>query len=722
MAITDRELIVKMSVDSASYRKGMEECKKQAAELGKELKELRETGMHALEAFGAVEAVAKLKEMVMSSVELAENMGKMAQKTGVSTEELSRLSYAANLADVSTDALSIGLKKLAKNATDAASGSKEQAAHFQAIGVATKDAHGKIRPLDELLGDVAEKFAGYEDGAAKSALAQQIFGKAGADLIPLLNMGRDGLREMGDEAKRLGVIISGEQAERAERFNDTLKKIGEHSKASALALTDLLLPSLQRLASELDAFNQHGNKLLSVFTILAKIGGIEGGVTGDLKNAFSEASVGALMSGAGALLSGDSQVAKKFAEQFYALGVMGGQQIIKGMAANFRMVDLWSMVNPDGWFFGEKEGGKKKAPPIGHASKDHNDSLKQLMSELENARRELSKESLKGAPDEKFQEALASFTDGKGAQLMGALKPSEKQSGAEMLRQLLAYKQAEDENRAIIERTEKVQREYNAAREEGARVTLEARTDTEKYSDTVERLTDLFDRGFIRTQEAYNRSVREAHPLMSEAKSLMEEHRAPIEALSVRMAHLDEMYKANLIDMSIYWEEARKAQQKFEADASALRDDVKPIADATAGVLARSLQEGFKRGLRGMLMDFADMIRQMAAQRAAAGIVGGIFSALGFGAAAEVTSTSAISGAVATSGVDATALGAAGWGGFVPAGIHAAAPRPVSGSSTAALTAGQQVVRHVHSFDALASRRTLDDWYHATLADRAARR
>ena len=71
-----------------------------------------------------------------------------------------------------------------------------------------------------------------EDGAGKTALAIKLFGKSGADLIPLLNQGRAGIKELTDEAAKLGIVISTETAAKAEQFNDTLKNYRRPRKAS----------------------------------------------------------------------------------------------------------------------------------------------------------------------------------------------------------------------------------------------------------------------------------------------------------------------------------------------------------------------------------------------------------------------------------------------------------------------------------------------------------
>jgi hypothetical protein len=153
-----------------------------------------------------------------AAINYADNIGKMAQKIGMTTEELSKLNYAAKLSDVSIQELQGGLQLLSKNMEAGSEG-------LAALGISATTASGELRSTNEVMQDVAEAFAGMEDGAGKTALAMNIFGRSGANLIPLLNSGRKGLADMASEAKSLGVVISQDAAKAAERFNDNMTRL-----------------------------------------------------------------------------------------------------------------------------------------------------------------------------------------------------------------------------------------------------------------------------------------------------------------------------------------------------------------------------------------------------------------------------------------------------------------------------------------------------------------
>lgn len=201
-------------------------------------------------AAGAVAAGGALALAVKGSIDHADALSKSAQKAGLTVEALSRLEYAAKLSDVSLEGLTGGLQKLSKSMIDVASG-KGPATAFQALGISVKEADGTLRSSSSVFADVADRFSRMEDGATKTALAIQIFGKSGAELIPLLNSGRQGLANMADESDRLGATISTKTAKAAERFNDTLTTIGQAMQGVVNKVMEAALPALQSLADTL---------------------------------------------------------------------------------------------------------------------------------------------------------------------------------------------------------------------------------------------------------------------------------------------------------------------------------------------------------------------------------------------------------------------------------------------------------------------------------------
>ncbi|MEN6310888.1 MAG: phage tail tape measure protein, partial [Acidobacteriota bacterium] len=189
--------------------------------------------------------------LIKGAVDAGDEINDLSKKTGISTELLSGYKLAADKSGTSLQGFAIGMKGLAN---------QMQAAHDQggaakktldSLGVSYQDNTGKLRPLDQVLLDVADRFTKMPDGATKSALAVDVFGKAGADLIPLLNLGRRGLEENYAAAEKLGLVYSKDAAEGADEFNDSLAELKGSVQGLGNQITQALMPTLKPIVSDL---------------------------------------------------------------------------------------------------------------------------------------------------------------------------------------------------------------------------------------------------------------------------------------------------------------------------------------------------------------------------------------------------------------------------------------------------------------------------------------
>ena len=184
----------------ARLRQDMDDAKKAVGGASDFIKGAADGAKKALIGLAAGLSVGAFSSWVKGAIDAADETSKMAQRMGVATNEVGGLKLAFELGGSSAEGMTAAFAKLSKNAA-------ENNEAFKALGVATRNADGTLRPTKDLFYDVADAFKGMEDGAVKSARAQEIFGKSGAELIPLLNGGADGLREMAEMAEKLGLVI-----------------------------------------------------------------------------------------------------------------------------------------------------------------------------------------------------------------------------------------------------------------------------------------------------------------------------------------------------------------------------------------------------------------------------------------------------------------------------------------------------------------------------------
>ena len=210
---------------------------------------------------GVAVSVAGLTAMVKSTIDTGDALDEMSQRVGVSVETLSVWKPAAEQSGVSSESFEKGLRKLSTTMLEAATGSEDAARGFSAVGVEFKNQDGTLRATDQVLLDLAERFKAMPDGAEKTALAVQLFGKSGAELIPFLNQGRDGINELAAEMQTLGVQMSSETAAQAGNFNDALDKLKLATTSIGNQIIASLLPALNDMAGGMVESAKQGGTL-----------------------------------------------------------------------------------------------------------------------------------------------------------------------------------------------------------------------------------------------------------------------------------------------------------------------------------------------------------------------------------------------------------------------------------------------------------------------------
>lgn len=223
-------LAVKIVGDSSNLDKNL---KKTSGDLKKFAKGAAAAVAAATTAFAA---------MTKKTINTMDSMSKMAQSAGVSVEALSRLGFAAELSGSSTEGLATNLVRLTKGMSDAQQGIGEAKKAFDALGMDG----GSIKTADEALLQIADKFQNMPDGAEKTAIAYNLFGRAGAKMIPMLNQGRAGLAAMGDELEGFGGVITTEGAQAAEQFNDQLTRLSKAFSGIFISISNNVLPPINK--------------------------------------------------------------------------------------------------------------------------------------------------------------------------------------------------------------------------------------------------------------------------------------------------------------------------------------------------------------------------------------------------------------------------------------------------------------------------------------------
>jgi hypothetical protein len=217
-------------------------------------------------------------------------------RTGLFVETLSALGAAATAAGTDLDTVEGGVRHLQKHIFEAANGSVEAVVAFNSLGLSWFKL-ARMTP-DQQVHATAKAINGIRNPTLKAALAMQIFGKEGTELLPVLA----GLDASTKEAKQFGLIWSSLDAKNASDFGHALGlmlKVGKRlfeviGSALAPLLTDVAMAMARSGKTAMDWVNANKPLVVTIF----KIG------VGVLAAGAAFIALGVAISSAGAILAG----------------------------------------------------------------------------------------------------------------------------------------------------------------------------------------------------------------------------------------------------------------------------------------------------------------------------------------------------------------------------------------------------------------------------------
>ena len=197
---------------------------------------------------GVVGAVG-LGLLIRQSIQTTDALAKTASKIGTTTEELSKLRYAADLTGVSATTMDMALQRFTRRTAEAAKGTGEAKAALKELGL---DAKALVNmPLSERMLALSDAFSEARPEAEKLALAFKLFDSEGAALVNTLALGKDGLNAMFAEAETLGVVMSKLAADNVQKANDALTRLFTLFRGIKDQIVAALAPVIERLSTKI---------------------------------------------------------------------------------------------------------------------------------------------------------------------------------------------------------------------------------------------------------------------------------------------------------------------------------------------------------------------------------------------------------------------------------------------------------------------------------------
>lgn len=227
----------------------------------------------AVMAAAAAAASAVLVNATMDAAAYADDILKASTVTNIGTDALQAYKYAAEVLDVPFETMQSSLGKLTKSMNAASAGTGAQAEAFAKLGVQTTNADGSLRDANEVYWEAMDALGGLANETERTATAQELFGRSGAELAPLMEAGSAGFEKLTTAAEDAGAIMSGDALNSLGAFDDKMKMLQSTTDATKNAIGLTLLPVLDTLAGEGGAaFGELNKALLDANGDLSKAG------------------------------------------------------------------------------------------------------------------------------------------------------------------------------------------------------------------------------------------------------------------------------------------------------------------------------------------------------------------------------------------------------------------------------------------------------------------
>jgi lambda family phage tail tape measure protein len=267
------EIDVKASADAVKVLREMQRSMKELEDNARRTEErMKDLGTGIKSLFAGVsfhQVVASFKDVIDTMDELVDRSAML----GLSVSELQEWEHAATMSGASAQDLEAGVRGLSKSMADMDNATAKSTKALVAMGVSAADT------TDDALTKIAEAFKNMPDGAQKTALAMDLFGKSGAKLIPTLNAGAAGIEAMKQEARDLGIVLGDDTVKAANELNDKLDLLNKQFFVMRAQIVEGMLPALNALAGgfaegnkQADAFRETGEMIGKTLIFVTKMG------------------------------------------------------------------------------------------------------------------------------------------------------------------------------------------------------------------------------------------------------------------------------------------------------------------------------------------------------------------------------------------------------------------------------------------------------------------
>lgn len=191
-----------------------------------------------------------LVNATVDTAHLADEIMTLSSTTGLSTDTIQELNYAAELLDVDTQTVTGSMTKLLRTMSSAADGSESAMEKFTDLGISIYDAEGNIRSTEDVFWDAIDVLGRFESETERDMASMELFGKSARELNPLIEAGSDSFRQLADEAASVGYVLDGETLDAFGALDDNMVRMTNTAQAMEQSFGQVLLPLLTDMSGD----------------------------------------------------------------------------------------------------------------------------------------------------------------------------------------------------------------------------------------------------------------------------------------------------------------------------------------------------------------------------------------------------------------------------------------------------------------------------------------
>ena len=238
----------------------------------KAIKALDNTKVSTAILAGVVTGLIKgFADVTIETAKAADEILTLSSTTGLATDTIQKMNYASELLDVSTETITGSMSRMIRSLNQAQKGTGDAADAFRKLHVNIRDSRGQLKDSETLFYQVIDALGKVRNETERDALAMQLFGRSARELNPLIEAGSGALKELGDEAERMGYVMDEEALESLGALDDAMQRFKNQTQTFKQSIAMVMLPVLTSL---FETLNKIDPKIIATVAIIGSIAAV----------------------------------------------------------------------------------------------------------------------------------------------------------------------------------------------------------------------------------------------------------------------------------------------------------------------------------------------------------------------------------------------------------------------------------------------------------------